>query len=446
MKSLVKIVLLTLLSLFVCVKVNAVSLPQTLRIGIIFNSVSSNPISITASGGVYIKTLDGAVLYRNASGVVVTAKKSLLSGIDAEINGMIAATAQTELVLEPASGNLSLNGIAYRGTINICRQNGGELDAINVVEINDYVRGVVAKEIGGASPTEALKAQAVCARNYAAANVNKHRARGFDLCNTEHCQVYGGINAETEAVNSAVDATRNVIATHGGGLAELIFAASTGGYTESSEFVWGSKIPYLVAVPSPDENPNAYYISWKYEVTPAEATEILKAYELGDIKNIEILEQTPRGVTTKLRVVGSVKEKVFALEACRTLFGYSGLRSQAYTMEKVGGDTIQGTAEVWGMDSSGKALKIAGDSFSVKSAEGQTDVLLSDFWVKSSSESTRIIVPKSGSGGTIEKFIFTGRGWGHLVGMSQEGAIAMAKKGASYQEILKHYYTGITLE
>jgi SpoIID/LytB domain protein len=391
-----KLIAFGLFTLLLSVNVKAFTVPQNIRVGLSFDNPATNSVTIVAPSGVVITTQDGTQLHQSAGNTSITLRTNITGGINAEINDQVIATSPMELSLRPISGNLSFNNISYRGNIHASRINNGNLNIINVVDINDYVRGVVGREIGGGAPLEAMKAQAVAARTYAADAANRggrHSEHNIHLCISVHCQVYGGIPAENANINRAVDETRNVIGTVGGRIISMVYFASTGGstefvehgWTENAEFVWGFAHPHLVARPSPNETPPNWY-HWTYEVTPAQLTSRLEHLGLGTITNIEILDQTPRGVTTRLRITGTNGERIFEREACRSFLGASALRSQAYSLEVVRNNQ-----------------------------------------------------------GTIENYIFRGRGWGHLVGMSQEGAMAMARNGANYETILKHYYTGLHL-
>lgn len=369
-------------------------------------------------------------------------QKSALGGVDAVIDGSIVASGVTDLTFTPNSNFLALSGISYRGSFIVNRLSTDGFNVINKVNINDYVQGVVAKEIGASSPTEALKAQAVCARNYGAAHLNKHSKYGFDVCNTTDCQVYGGINTETPAIIDAVQATSNVYALYNGALADLVFSSSTGGYTEDAQYVWGGDVPYLKPVDSLYEDKNKSYYNWTYEITPAEATTKLSKYGLGNITDIQIIAATPRNVTTQLKVIGDAGEKVFKLEACRTLFG-TGLKSQAYTLTKEGGTTTT-PSQIMAIDKDYETQAVPSNP-SIITSNGTQPLTESVIAVitKDGTQSIPGVSTPTTSG--VTKFVFNGRGFGHLVGLSQEGAIGMAKAGFSYQDILKHFYTGITL-
>ncbi|HNV71583.1 MAG TPA: SpoIID/LytB domain-containing protein, partial [Candidatus Ozemobacteraceae bacterium] len=109
-------------------------------------------------------------------------------------------------------GQVTVNRLSYHGYLQVTFRSSGAL-VVNQLKLDDYIRGVVGREMGSLSPLESLKAQAVMARTWAVANRGKHGKDGFDVCNAEHCQVYGGMAAERATTTAAVAATRGVIMT-----------------------------------------------------------------------------------------------------------------------------------------------------------------------------------------------------------------------------------------
>lgn len=412
--------------LFACfMRVQAVNIPNTIKIGLVTNAASA---TISAPNGVDI---DGDLEYSSSNKVDIKVEV-VAPFVMAYVNGSLISMDEKELVITPKSGYLAVNGTSYRGDVVVKNINSTPI-VVNELAVDDYVKGVVGKEIGYVN-LEALKAQAVCARNYAISNVGKHSSKGYDLCTTTECQVYGGVAAESADIVKAVDDTSRIIATYNGAIAELVFAASTGGWTEDVKNVWGSNIPYLKAVESPLENPNATYMNWTYEVTYDTMNNAYKSDGIGDVTDIQIVSTSPHGAVTEIKVVGTAGSKSYTLERCRTFL--MGLKSQAYTLEISRG----GGAGVSIITANGKETVTS--DINIKTATGTIKLPLSGLFVKSATGNSSI----AGGSGAITKFVFKGRGYGHLVGLSQEGAIGMGKAGYKYDEILKHYYTGIKLE
>jgi hypothetical protein len=121
----------------------------------------------------------------------------------------------------------------YRGTAEVMRNAAGTLVGINELPLEEYLYGVVPRELGPVQypQTEAQKAQAVAARTYAHANLGKHQHNGYDLLDTVQDQVYGGSTAEHPVSTAAVNATAGIVATYNGALISALFYATSGGRT-----------------------------------------------------------------------------------------------------------------------------------------------------------------------------------------------------------------------
>ena len=144
----------------------------------------------------------------------------------------------------------------YRGEIHLVLNPRGRINVVNSLPLEDYLRGVVPMELSpGVYPEiEALKAQAIAARSYALARIGQHRDEGFDIVDDTRAQVYGGLSAERELTNRAIEATRGMAAVfpnEEGKLVpiEALYTANCGGRTENNEEVFGGKpLPYLRGV------------------------------------------------------------------------------------------------------------------------------------------------------------------------------------------------------
>ncbi len=152
------------------------------------------------------------------------------------------------VLLTPAPGGaVTLDGVAYRGALRVVPVGAG-VRVVNVVGLEDYLQGVVAREMPaswGARAPAALQAQAIAARSYAVAT---RRSGDFDMYADERSQVYGGVAAEDPRTNAAVQATAGRVVTHQGQVATTFFFSTSGGRTENAEHVFGNPVPYLVSV------------------------------------------------------------------------------------------------------------------------------------------------------------------------------------------------------
>src|SRR6266705_1175874 len=135
----------------------------------------------------------------------------------------------------------------YRGRIEVFANPRGALTVVNVIGLEDYVKGVVPNELspGGFPAIEALKAQAIAARTYALKNRGQFASEGYDLLPTTRSQVYRGLTSETSITSRAVDETRGVIATYNGEPINALYTSTCGGRTEDAENIFNDSVPYL---------------------------------------------------------------------------------------------------------------------------------------------------------------------------------------------------------
>jgi len=344
-------------------------------------------------------------------------------------------SASSYLTIQPSESNnpriFKIEGKPYRGILEIRRSEPGCLTAINIVTIQEYLYGNVPAEIGGRSPVEALKAQAVASKMYAINNLGKHAKSGFDLCATTGCQVYKGYSVEVESCNKAIDEVYDKIITYNGEPARHIYYfASSGGITEDVKNVWGSSYPYLVSV----EDKYEKITTWTKTLRASDIKALFP--QLGNILGITITKTAPSGRVTELAVRGDSRSDpaVYTLEKTRTVFG---LNSQLYTISTDADIYVASTAEG---ESTPKLTQLGG--MSVISSAGISKI--------KSSKNSVTVVGEDGTQKTYalvpETYTFTGKGWGHAVGMSQEGAIGMANAGMKYDEILTYYFQGTKVE
>ena len=136
------------------------------------------------------------------------------------------------------------NDKPYRGKIEVFANKRGTVTVVNVIGLEDYVRGVVPNELSYPA-LEALKAQAIAARTYAFKNRGQFASDGFDLLPTTRSQVYRGLTSETSLTSRAVDETRGVIATYDGQPINALYTSTCGGRTEDVENIFNEAVPYL---------------------------------------------------------------------------------------------------------------------------------------------------------------------------------------------------------
>ena len=364
-------------------------------------------------------------------------------------------------------------GFKYRGGFTYQRVGGGNLTVVNVVELEDYVKGVVCYEMGREWPLEALKAQAICARTYALKRLNYHGSLGFDVCNTDYCQVYRGAGSNrtdygpSAVSDQAVEETAGEVLWYKNTLADTFFSSSHGGASESAYYIWGTsmeKYPYLCGVTDPYEETIAdknSYSSWTVTYSASALAKRLQGYGYGTNTSIDHLELTysELGNVIKVKVAYANGQSNTITPrtspGIRSAFGVNSIR---FT---VNGQTVQEGSGSKPAAGGGYAINGTGSLSSLEglytiSGSGTTEKVGEDLYVISGTGKTSKLEEGSGSnentggtnqgGGTVtvsgNSYVFTGSGWGHQVGMSQYGANAMARLGFSYDEIVEFYFPG----
>ena len=341
-------------------------------------------------------------------------------------------------ILITASGSA---GGTYRGGFECKALSGGNLTVVNIVPVESYLYSVVCREMSPSWPVEALKAQAVCARNFALNRINHHHQYGFDVCRTVCCQVYSNNADQSQSVHTAVDQTRGELLFYGNSLVNAVYSSSMGATTESVEYVWGTAYPYLVSVDNSYENTqNINNGVWTNTLTAERASQLMKekGADVGTVTEITALEYSPSGRVIKLLVKGTHGEKIFEREACRTVFKEATL-SQKYTVTSNGTKT----PPLLSVISKNGTETLSRPSLSVLSGNDYTSVISGLY--AATDGVTQKTYQALVSNAEPDIFTFSGEGWGHGVGMSQFGAKGMAEAGIGYSDILTHYYTGTKL-
>jgi len=230
-------------------------------------------------------------------------------------NGMAQFEGSTLKQLVFPSGSTRL----YRGTLRAADRSGASLDTINVLPLEDYVRGVVPREAITSWRPAALQAQSVAARTYSVAKRSAATRRDYDLCDTISCQVYGGYSDEVASTNAAVAATSGKIRTYGGKPILAEFSSSNGGYTAASSVV------YQVAKADPYDgysgNRNGNH-TWTKTVGRAAAQ---SALGVGTLKSITVTKRTGLGEwggrVLSVNVTGSAGTKTYTGDQVRRKLG-----------------------------------------------------------------------------------------------------------------------------
>lgn len=321
------------------------------------------------------------------------------------------------------------------GTVEISAVDGN-LMVVNELPLEDYLMCVATSEMGAACPSALIESQTVVARAWMLANVEqKHTNIGIDVCNDDCCQRYQGINNVTENSKAGTEATRGMVIVHNGKICDARYSKSCGGKMEVFENLWeNTPLPYMQAIPDmPEGNEvpdlkiekNAHewilsnpkdafcssttvpenelkkyigacddegeYFRWTVEITNDELSANLRDKLNLDVKEVLELQTRKRAESGRLLKLGII---------------YRDFEEKVHEIE---------------IDKDYNARLVLHPNFLFSSA---------------------VVIERVGSGEVPKRFIYKGAGWGHGAGLCQIGALGMALKGYSTEEILAHYYPG----
>lgn len=272
-----------------------------------------------------------------------------------------------------------VNGRRYRGTISLVAVGETKITAINTLELEEYLKGVVSREISDRWPLEAIKAQAIVARTYTLYIQEQKKYPLYDLTSDVSSQVYGGQTSEKYRTSIAVERTKGLVLFYGQEILPAYYHAACGGWTENVSELWRQDLPPLqgVACAFCRRSPHAF---WKRNLRLKDIQDKLNArgYTLGLIKEIAVVERNKSQRIRKLKITTrDGKEAFISGKDFRNYVGPNLIKSNDYAIEMKG------------------------------------------YYVD-----------------------FIGKGWGHGVGLCQWGANFMARDGFKSEEILTHYYPG----
>ena len=330
-------------------------------------------LTVSASSGfTFADPTSGLLLgfYRAYAPVTVSA---LRGGVGVDGRAFAASTLLVEAV---GGGWVRLEGRPYRGVLRLSRDGGGRLVAVNVLPLEEYVRGVMRAEIASDWPLEAMRAQAVVARTYALHAALTAGEAPYDLTATTADQVYAGAWGEDSRSDEAVLSTRGVVLTYEGMIIPAFYHSASGGMTEDAVEAWEKQYPFIVGV-SDSFSGGAPHHLWE-ETLPEDVLRRLLAaggYPVGVIASIEPVTWSRAGRIRRLQIRHGAGVLTLEAKVFRQLVGAEVLRSTHFTVLRNGSN-----------------------------------------------------------------FTFVGKGWGHGVGLSQWGAKAMADLAFGYGEILRYYF------
>ena len=379
----------------------------------------------------------------------------------------------------------------YDGIFMYKRYRTSDVDGValtNMLELEDYICGVVPYEISPTWHYEALRAFSICVRGYTVKNKNRHfTSYGFDICNNTHCQVYRGIGSANDNVYNAVASTKGIVISDGQSIITTYYSSSTGGYTASAKDTWGGDdAPYLVATYTPWERYSEHGKAlWVTEVGGAELADHLrsKGYDIrGDrIVDIVINEYSgdgpyvysitytdSKGHETTITRCDKVRTSISTyVNSANFIVGKGTLTYEYDNVIKI--DLNSNISVTTGNYSS---FEEETETVTVLTANGLEEVNLKKEYVQTSDETKRTAIKEltvatgesgyyfstSGDPGVIlrrvtetvvakdeDTFIFAGKGWGHGVALSQFGILDLAEAGADAERILSLYFPTLYL-
>lgn len=314
----------------------------------------------------------------------------------------------------PALSNL------FCGDFRFMLSSGG-ITTILTIYVEDYLKGVIAYEMSNSYPIEALKAQAVAARNYVLRAKMNRTSKTYDVTDTTSDQVFKGYNSGYDNVRRAVEATEGMVLGYNGKLAACYYGASNGGQTESTANVWGSNLPYSVVRDD------------KYDLESASKC------------NSVTLKKDQSSVTTnanlKAALVAGMKDQL-------EKYGLSTAVDDVHIEEIV---SITPHTPKYAEPSRlytklGFEVKASSVNAAGERVAGNVTVDIDTYgafesWFKlslNSSANETVTVEE-----TETAFKISFRRWGHGIGLSQHGARVMARDyGMGYRDILEFYYPG----
>jgi stage II sporulation protein D len=270
----------------------------------------------------------------------------------------------------------------------------GSAVVVREVPLEEYVAVTALSEVHPDARDEQaaermFEVQAIIARTYAVSNVGRHGQEGFDLCSTTHCQLYEparmGTSRWAAVARDAARRTAGKLVWFGDAPAHALFHADCGGHTSDATAVWGGAgAPYLVA--APDDCP-AEHAEWVFETPTSALRAALNADARTEIgRTLDRIDVAGRDVAGRAEMI-----------------------------------TLRGT----------RTFLVRGEAF--------RDAVSRAFGARSL-RSTLFTVKRTG-----DRFIFSGRGFGHGVGLCQAGALARLRAGASTNAVLQHYFPGTVL-
>ena len=368
------------------------------RVGI---QVDVESVTVGGGDGLVLADEGGGTLAESDAGRDWTVRRAG-AGLEAVGDGETVRAGSSIVVRPAGNAPIRVGDRTYRGAV-LLRAAAEGVTAVNLLDMETYLLGVVPLEIGGGRPAEeleAVKAQAVAARTYAIRHIGRRADLGFDFYATVMDQVYGGAGAEDPTASRAVRETRGQIITYEGEPIEAYYHSTCGGRTAALDEVWpGEPRPYLRSVS--DRKPEG---GWYCETS--------NRFRWTEEWNEDTLEAA---LTSGFEQRGVASGQVTRVESMEIL-----------------GRTPSGRAETLRIRTNLGEHRISGDSIRWILRPEPGRIL----------NSTAIALETDEESGVVTHARVEGAGWGHGIGMCQIGALGRSRAGHDYREILRTYYPG----
>jgi len=244
------------------------------------------------------------------------------------------------LIKAPGSDGIIVNGRKFRGQVQLVRQDNAGLAAVNFIELEDYIRGILYHEVSHYWPIEALKAQAVVCRSFALYQAEANKNKDYDLTSDIYSQVYGGKTSERYRTDAAVEATKSQILVYKGKLFPAYYHATCGGHTEDASVLWDVDILPLKGVTCGFCQDSPHF-KWHLVISVGELEEKLSrvGYEVKGLRQINIIKKSASGRVTELELVGNKTVKISAKDL-RNSISPNLIRSTNFQVSLVNKDAV----------------------------------------------------------------------------------------------------------
>ncbi len=243
--------------------------------------------------------------------------------------------------LAPQEGTVTYRGATFRGALRL-EATGNRIRVVNVLDLEQYLRGVVPAEMQASWPLEALKAQAIAARTFTLYNLDADAP--YDICATTDCQVYDGVAGEHPRSDQAIRETAGEVLTWNGAIVRAHYHADSGGTTASSAEVWGYDLPYLQ--PRSDGGVASPHRTWTTRIPASSLANALarEGVSVGTPQDLSILATSPSGRATRVEFRGSGGSLTLSGPTLTRVLRGSGLKSTR--IERMGLLEVRGSG--WG--------------------------------------------------------------------------------------------------